>query len=84
VVLNVDFELSFYSILRIAIGDINTRYTHYLSSLNDFKSLIMAKNKVKAVEWIQQSFLSDELKEAYLELLEVRYQLFIAYCDTQY
>ena len=73
-VLNVDFELSFYSILRIAIRDINTRYTHYLSSLNDFKSLIMAKNKVKAVEWIQQSFLSDELKEDYLELLEVRYQ----------
>ena len=73
-VLNVDFELSFYSILRIAMRDIITRYTHYLSSLNDFKSLIMAKNKAKAVEWIQQSFLSDELKEAYLELLEVRYQ----------
>ena len=34
----------------------------------------LAKNKVKAVEWIQQSFLSDELKEDYLELLEVRYQ----------
>jgi hypothetical protein len=44
----------------------------------------LAKNKVKAVEWIQQSFLSDELKEDYLELLEVRYQLFIANCDTQY
>ena len=73
-VLNVDFELSFYSILRIAYRDINTRHTHNLSSLNDFKSLIMAKNKVKAVEWIQQSFLSDELKEEYLELLEDRYQ----------
>jgi hypothetical protein len=34
----------------------------------------LAKNKAKAVEWIQQSFLSDELKEDYLELLEVRYQ----------
>jgi hypothetical protein len=58
-------KLIFYSILRIAIRDIITRYTHYLSSLNDFKSLNLAKNKAKAVEWIQQSFLSDELKEDY-------------------
>ena len=44
----------------------------------------LVKNKVKAVEWIQQSFLSDELKEDYLELLDDRYHLFIAYRDTQY
>jgi serine/threonine-protein kinase HipA len=44
----------------------------------------LVKNKVKAVEWIRQSFLSDELKEDYLELLEDRYHLFIAYRDTQY
>lgn len=34
------------------------------------------KNKVKAFEWIQQSFLSDGLKKDYLELLERRYLQF--------
>jgi serine/threonine-protein kinase HipA len=35
------------------------------------------KNKVKAIEWIKQSFLSDALKKDYLELLEKRYRLLI-------
>ena len=30
----------------------------------------LLKNKVKAFEWIQQSFLSDSMKQSYLELLE--------------
>jgi serine/threonine-protein kinase HipA len=34
------------------------------------------KNKVKAFEWIQQSFLSERLKKDYLELLEGRYLQF--------
>ena len=36
----------------------------------------VVKNKVKAFEWIQQSFLSDRLKKDYLELLEGRYLQF--------
>lgn len=35
--------------------------------------LRMTKNKPKAIEWIDKSFLSDELKSAYKELLEKRY-----------
>jgi hypothetical protein len=30
----------------------------------------LVKNNVKAVEWIRQSFLSEELKKEYMELLE--------------
>lgn len=33
-----------------------------------------AKNKEKAIHWIDQSFLSDVMKAAYLETLEVKYQ----------
>lgn len=33
----------------------------------------LSKNKVKAIEWIQQSFLSDALKKDYLEVLQKRY-----------
>jgi serine/threonine-protein kinase HipA len=33
------------------------------------------RNKPKAIEWIQQSFLSDGLKTAYINLLNSRYQL---------
>jgi serine/threonine-protein kinase HipA len=33
----------------------------------------LLKNKVKAINWIHQSFLSDSLKKAYIELLEERY-----------
>ncbi len=33
-----------------------------------------AKNKEKAIHWIDQSFLSDFMKAAYLETLEVKYQ----------
>lgn len=33
-----------------------------------------AKNKEKTTHWINQSFLSDAMKEAYLEILEERYQ----------
>lgn len=32
-----------------------------------------SKNKPTAIKWIQNSFLSDEMKQAYLELLEERY-----------
>lgn len=32
-----------------------------------------SKNKPAAIKWIQNSFLSDEMKQAYLELLEERY-----------
>jgi serine/threonine-protein kinase HipA len=39
----------------------------------------LSKNKVKAIEWIEQSFLSDALKKDYLEVLEDRYRLLIAY-----
>lgn len=31
------------------------------------------KNKVKALEWIDQSFLSEDMKEAYLEILNEQY-----------
>ncbi len=31
------------------------------------------KNRLKATKWIEQSFLSSEMKEAYLEVLEERY-----------
>jgi serine/threonine-protein kinase HipA len=31
------------------------------------------KNKLKALEWIDQSFLSEDMKEAYLEILNERY-----------
>lgn len=34
----------------------------------------MKKNKPKAMEWIQQSFLSDGMKTAYINLLNSRYQ----------
>jgi serine/threonine-protein kinase HipA len=33
----------------------------------------LLKNKTKAIKWIQQSFLSDSMKNAYIELLEERY-----------
>lgn len=33
----------------------------------------MVKNRPKAAEWIDQSFLSDELKTAYKELMQSRY-----------
>lgn len=33
-----------------------------------------AKHQSKAVEWIDRSFLSDEMKEAYKEILEARYK----------
>lgn len=36
----------------------------------------MLKNKPKAMQWIAISFLSDEMKVAYKELLESRYQTF--------
>jgi serine/threonine-protein kinase HipA len=36
----------------------------------------LLKNKYKAIEWIQQSFLSEALKKNYLELLEERYRCF--------
>lgn len=34
----------------------------------------MKRNKPKAMEWIQQSFLSDNMKTAYINLLNSRYQ----------
>lgn len=33
----------------------------------------MKKNRPKAIKWIQQSFLSDDMQEAYLEVLEEKY-----------
>jgi len=33
-----------------------------------------AKNKEKSIYWINNSFLSNRMKEAYLEILEERYQ----------
>lgn len=33
----------------------------------------MIKNKSKAITWIDQSFLSDEMKKAYKDLLEIKY-----------
>ncbi|WP_297085471.1 HipA domain-containing protein [uncultured Draconibacterium sp.] len=33
----------------------------------------MFRNKLKAVEWLNKSFLSDEMKESYRDLLESRY-----------
>jgi len=33
----------------------------------------MAKNKPKAMEWVSKSFLSDEMKEAYKNVLETKY-----------
>lgn len=35
------------------------------------------KNKPKAIHWINQSFLSQEMKNEYLDLLEERYRIFI-------
>lgn len=34
----------------------------------------MAKNKPKAIDWIDRSFLSDNMKIAYKQLLEERYK----------
>ncbi len=34
----------------------------------------MIKYKPKAIEWIDKSFLSDDMKEAYIKLLETRYE----------
>ncbi|WP_319591942.1 HipA domain-containing protein [uncultured Draconibacterium sp.] len=34
----------------------------------------MIRNKAKAVEWLNKSFLSDEMKESYISLLECRYE----------
>ena len=35
----------------------------------------MIKNKPLAIQWIEKSFLSDELKSDYIKLLEARYML---------
>ncbi len=35
----------------------------------------LSKNKPKAIDWIQQSFLSESMKKAYIELLEERYHI---------
>jgi serine/threonine-protein kinase HipA len=35
------------------------------------------KNKPTAIHWINQSFLSQEMKNEYLDLLEERYRIFI-------
>ena len=37
----------------------------------------MLKNKSKAIQWIEASFLSDEMKLAYKELLESRYKILL-------
>ncbi|MBA3900640.1 MAG: HipA domain-containing protein [Bacteroidetes bacterium] len=34
----------------------------------------MAKNKPKAIAWIEKSFLSDKMKAAYIDVLETRYK----------
>jgi hypothetical protein len=34
----------------------------------------MIKNKPTAVEWINHSFLSKEMKEAYIKIIEARYR----------
>ncbi len=34
----------------------------------------MIKNKPKAIEWINKSFMSDKMKEAYINVLTVRYE----------
>ena len=34
----------------------------------------MGRNKQKAIEWIKISFLTDRMKEAYIDLLEIRYK----------
>jgi serine/threonine-protein kinase HipA len=39
----------------------------------------MIKNKSKAFNWIDRSFLSNEMKAAYKELLEKRYEQLIAF-----
>ena len=36
-----------------------------------------SKNKINAIELIHQSFLSESMKQAYLELLEDRFQIFV-------
>lgn len=38
----------------------------------------LLKNKVKALDWIQKSFLSAQMKHSYLELLEERYDRILA------
>lgn len=38
----------------------------------------LLKNKVKALDWIQKSFLSTSMKQSYLELLEERYDRILA------
>lgn len=35
----------------------------------------MKKNKPKAVKWVKQSFLSEEMQEAYIDVLDARYKL---------
>ncbi|CAG5086050.1 HipA domain-containing protein [Parvicella tangerina] len=33
----------------------------------------MKKNRIKAIKWVQQSFLSEDMQQAYLEVLEEKY-----------